>query len=303
MIKKILKKARSAINAMSSIELIVNRRCTISMYKQLYITSDNIGTTQELHNGQKIIVSLTTFGNKLQNVYLTIESLLHQTMKPNEIILWLDETRYSQESLPLTLQTLQTRGLSVRFCKDVRSYTKVVHAFKQYPEDIVISTDDDILYPIDFIERLLVAYDSDPKKIYFYRGHKIVLDEHGNVKPYLDWVKEGANGASLMNVPTGVDGILYPPHCYHEDMCNEELFLKLCPYADDLWFKVMTLLQGTICEQIPLSSTNYFMFVPLDINAEESLQSINVVDGKNDIQFKNLVKHYNLLSILRDASK
>lgn len=126
----------------------------------------------------------------------------------------------------------------------------------------------------------------------------MLFENDGSPKPYIDWVKRGAKGCDIYNFPTGVSGIIYPPHCYHEDMTNKELFLKLCPHADDVWFKAMTYLKGTLCEKI--DSSNYdSLFVPLDIEEESSLQRINVTNGGNDRQIKAVFDYYNITYIAR----
>ena len=237
---------------------------------------------------------MTSYGNKLQLLYLTIESLLHQTIKPNKIILWLDQTAYNTyESIPIALHRQEARGLEIRLCEHIKSYTKLVPALINFPNAVIISVDDDIIYPIDFVERLYRAYKKDSSKIYFYRGHYILFNEDGSPRPYLEWVVRGAKGCDIYNFPTGVSGIIYPPHCYHEDMTNKNLFLKLCPHADDVWFKVMTMLKGTLCEHIP---TPHFdsLFIPLDIDETSSLQNINVINGGNDRQIKAVFDYYHI---------
>lgn len=267
-------------------------------YHNLFLNSNNVGTTEEKYSEGELIISLTSYGNKLQLLYLAIESLLHQTVKPNRIILWLDETKYSTyASIPETLHIQEKRGLEIRLCKDVRSFTKLVPALMNFPNAIIISADDDMIYPIDFVERLYRAYQKDSTKIYFYRGHFVLFNKNGTPRPYLEWVKRGAKGCDLYNFPTGVSGIIYPPHCYHEDMTNSNLFLKLCPFADDVWFKVMTMLKGTLCELI--ETPNYeHLFVPLDIDESTSLQRINVQNGGNDEQIKNVFEYYDIHKIM-----
>ena len=50
-----------------------------------------------------MIVTLTTFGQRLNDVYLAIESIMQGSLLPNRIILWLaDDMR--GKVLPVTLQ-------------------------------------------------------------------------------------------------------------------------------------------------------------------------------------------------------
>ena len=85
------------------------------------------GVTSHRYGDADIIVSLTTYGRRIHSVYATIESLMEQTMKANRIILWLD-TSFQGKPLPQSIEMLKQRGLEVAFCKDVRSYTKLVPA-------------------------------------------------------------------------------------------------------------------------------------------------------------------------------
>lgn len=290
----LLKQLKTLVGKVQGIDTSINNRVVRQTYHNLFLNANMVGTTHDAYPEGELIVSLTSYGSKLQLLYLTIESLLHQTIKPNRIILWLDETKYNSfDSIPMALHEQEKRGLEIRLCEDVRSYTKLIPTLVNYPDAVVVSVDDDMLYPIDFVERLYRAYQKDPSKIYFYRGHYVLFDKNGEPRPYLDWVKQGAKGCDIYNFPTGVGGILYPPHCYHEDMTNKELFLQLCPNADDVWFKTMTFLKGTLCEKIDTPHYDT-LFVPIDIDEESSLQRINVVSGGNDKQIAAVFRHYNI---------
>lgn len=301
---KLLNHLRKLYSNIISQKSETQRIVTTTMYQQLYLNNFEKPKLC-IDRDRDLIVSLTSYGEKLHKVYLTIESLFHQTVKPGKIILWLDENKYHNEkAIPNTLLNQTSRGLEIQLCKDVKSHTKLVPAILKYPNSPIITIDDDILYPIDFIEQLVKRYEFDGTKIYFYRGHQISFYDNdcSRPRPYLDWVKLGAKGTSIFNVPTGVRGILYPPHCLHDDVCNDKLFLKLCPYADDIWFKVMSLLKGTECELISTIHPEN-QFISLDIDENTSLQSRNVKDGMNDVQIKELFNYYNLTDIFKNFAK
>ena len=60
----------------------------------------------------KIIVSLTTFPARIGYVHLAIKSLLHQTKRPNKVILWLGEEFFpeGENNLPESLLELKPLG-------------------------------------------------------------------------------------------------------------------------------------------------------------------------------------------------
>lgn len=302
---KMIDKLKALYASVLSINHEIVRNNQINLYKKLFLTSKETGVSSEFIADREVIVSLTTYGLKITQVYLAIESLLHQTLKPNKIILWLDKNKYIDEnSIPLALRQQTKRGLEIKLCNDVKSHTKLVPALINFPEAIIITTDDDIIYPFDFVERLVRAYQKDQSKIYYYRGHQITLDDKNKCTPgkYINWVKKGGKGTSILNVPTGVLGILYPPHSLHPDVTKSEKFLRLCPTADDIWFKVMSLLNGVICEEIPTVHREN-QFITLDIDETTSLQSQNVTGKKNDVQIERLWQEYNLGSVLKNLMK
>lgn len=294
---KILDKIRRVYGIACNVETIVRTQVQIDKYTTLSLNSNGNGTTDEMYCDYPVIVSLTSYGNKIQQVGLALESLMHQTIKPNKIVLSLSEEYKGR--LPVVLERQQERGLEVNFCKDIRSYTKLVPTLRKYPQSVIITVDDDIIYPIDFIEYLVKAYKNNQNKVYFYYGHTITLDSRGLSIPYKEWTRKPAKGSSLLNLPTGVDGVLYPPGCFHEDVCKEELFLEICPYADDLWFKAMTLLKGMECEQVERVETDKRDFVHLDAADRFALSTINNGKSMNDVQWRRLWERYDLHRYLR----
>ena len=52
-------------------------------YELLFLQSKEPGITEEKYGVNDLIVSLTSYGQRIHNVYLTIESIMQQTLKPN----------------------------------------------------------------------------------------------------------------------------------------------------------------------------------------------------------------------------
>lgn len=267
--------------------------------KECIYKCKNRGISDEKYCEHEVIVSLTTFGKRLYDVATTIESIMQGSMLPNRIILWLGE-EHKDEELPLSLQLQQKRGLQVEYCKDIRSYTKLVPSLKKYPEAIIITIDDDLVYERDLIENLFRTYKQNPECICANRIHEIVLGEDGKPVEYLKW-KWCANpkSASPLNFLTGVGGVLYPPHCLDEEVFNEKVFLDLCKYADDIWFYAMAKKKGTdIVKSFTHNSRGEDYVINLDVQ-DVGLHNINyTTENRNDIQFKAVFDHYNLYPVL-----
>lgn len=301
--KNILTKVKQRFGMISDSNRLIHQ---IQFNQKRYILEQNIlhsqesGVTNEKYCDHDIIVSLTTYSKRIYDVHLTIESIMEQTMKANRIILWLDYS-FEKRPLPKALQLLQKRGLEIEYCKDIRSYTKLIPALKKYPNDAIITIDDDLLYDIDLLEKLIMAYQEDPSYIYCNRHHLMLPDGKGELLPYMQWKWNYTDqNACIWNFPTGVGGVLYPPYSLDEEVFNESVFLDICKYADDVWFKAMAMKKGTLSKKVYTHNPKgeeYFL--------NESVQDIGLsminTQGEflNDRQIDAVFTKYNLYPLLK----
>lgn len=266
--------------------------------EQIY-GSKTKGISDEKYCEHEVIVSLTTFGRRLYDVATTIESIMQGSMLPNRIILWLGE-EHKNEDLPLSLQLQQKRGLQVEYCKDIRSYTKLVPALKQYPDAIIITIDDDVVYEKDLVENLFATYKHNVSSICANRIHEIILGNDGKPIEYVNW-KWGCvqKSNSALNFLTGVGGVLYPPHSMDDEVLNERVFLNICKFADDIWFYAMALKKGTpIVKSFTHSTIGEDYVINLSVQ-DVGLHLVNYANNNlNDIQFRAVFERYDLYPLL-----
>lgn len=245
----------------------------------------------------ELIISLTSYPERIPDIHYTLFSLLNQNEKADRVILWLAEEQFpgKEKDLPDNVLNLQKFGLEIRWCHDIRSYKKLIPALKEFPNAIIVTADDDIWYPQDWLEKLYKAYLKYPYAVIGHRGHRIKI-ENGEVAPYSHWRKNIlALWPRYDNFVTGCGGILYPPHSLYKDVCNVDLFQKLAPYADDIWFWAMAVLNGTKIKNIPYRM-HKMTYVNLEREKrqtnENTLAKINITNGGNDRQFKEVLNAY-----------
>lgn len=191
-----------------------------------------------------IVVSLTSIPSRLGTIHLTIRSLLAQSVVPKKIILWLHEDL--KNKLPKTLSGLQSDCFEINYVILTCSHRKLIHSIKKYPDSIIVTSDDDLMYEETWLERLYATHEKYPEDIIAHECRLLTRDSNGTLLPYKQWspdVKPGESSDNLLFI--GYGGVLYPPNSLYKDTTNEKLFLKLTPKADDLWFKAMAHLQGT----------------------------------------------------------
>lgn len=252
---------------------------------------------RELKNGlnrrkrdQRIIVSLTSYPGRINTVWIAIESLFRQSLKPDKIILWLAHDQFlSDDSLPKRLMDLKNRGLIIKYCDNLLSHKKYYYTMQEYPNDLIILVDDDMIYPNDVIKKLYNMHKDNPNDICTINCQKIV----SSIKsPPSTWKNPGLNericSSSKVQIFSG-SGSLYIPNCLDKEVFDKEKILKYCPFADDLWLTIMAYKKGT-----KITSLSRWRSFPIGIYGSEKdcLYNINVSDGRNDVQWENLIKSY-----------
>lgn len=202
----------------------------------------------------RLIVSLTSYPARIGSVHKTVETLLKQTERPDKIVLWLAREQFPRRKreLPDDLLALCKKGLEIRWCDDLKCHKKYFYAMQKYPDAIIITVDDDIYYDENIIATLYRGYKKYPGCVICTRGHTIKMQSKNAFDDYCLWHKERriVNSPSYLILPTGVGGVLYPPHCLPKETFDEEKIRDSCLKADDLWLKWMELKAGVKCVQV-----------------------------------------------------
>jgi hypothetical protein len=237
-----------------------------------------------------VVVSLTSIPSRLGIVHLTIRSLFMQTHLPRKIILWLHEDLKNQ--IPRALSSLENEVFEIRYNKLSCSHRKLVSSLEYFPEDCIVTCDDDSMYESDWLETLYASHVLHPADVIGGKCRRISYGEGGELMPYKKWHYSHDRGGSepcLMAV--GFGGTLYPPHCMMEDVKDPKLFLELAPRADDLWFKAMALLNGVNVRTSLVPSKD-----PVEINRsqKDALRRLNIREDGNHRQWTNICNHYKI---------
>ena len=269
-------------------------------YNVLGATRKSMGVDPSVHK-TPVTISLTSIYPRLHLTHLTLETLLRQTVRPTRLVLWIPTDGRGappvgyEAALTPKLQRLRHRGLDVRWTRDFGPHSKLLPSAFHYPDSIVVTADDDVFYPADWLERLLDGHRKHPDHIVCYRGLKMLRTEDG-LAPYNDWPEYTSTEPGPELFPLGRDGVLYPPGCFTEEVFNESVFRETTPLNDDTWFKAMSLQAGTSCYKLePRHKAFLDNYRTYEV---DSLMSRNVAGGKNDPQLKETFERYDLLKAL-----
>jgi protein O-GlcNAc transferase len=236
----------------------------------------------------KVIVSITSYGYRIKETApITIASLLRQTTMPDKVILWLAHG----EKVPSILTGLVRYGLEIKYYEDIKSYKKLIPALEEFPNSVIITADDDVEYPKDWLNKFLVVHRKNPDQILAQRGRRISVTTEGVPAPYEDWPfldKKDVN--SHLILPNGIGGVLYPPHSLSKKVFNKDLFMELSPTGDDLWFWAMAELKGT---KRMLVQNGYQNISEYELDTQGLWNTVNHdTTSGNDAQFINILKKF-----------
>ena len=122
--------------------------------------------------------------------------------------------------------------------KNLKPHLKYFYAMQKYRDYIVVTVDDDIVYPKDMLESLYNSYKKNPMVVSARRVHRIKKDANGKILPYKKWDYEcrTVTSPSLELFATGVGGVLYPPDILKiSDENLTDIYNVLT--ADDIYLK------------------------------------------------------------------
>ncbi|WP_375697502.1 hypothetical protein [Pseudophaeobacter sp. TrK17] len=241
---------------------------------------------------REVIVSLTTYGKRVELLPSCLESIFRQTVRADRIVLWLARDEFDDATLPVEVTSFVKRGLEVKYSEDLRSHKKYWTTMQEWPDAVVITLDDDTFYPENTIEELLASYLLWPKAISCHRAHQMRFLGK-NLLPYVEWnfSSPGVRGPSNSLVPIGVGGVLYPPGCLAKEVLDATLIRELCFAADDLWLKVHAYRANTLVVKVRPFSRPVFS---LPGSQSTTLTDHNVLTGMNDEQLERVLQHFGI---------
>lgn len=193
-----------------------------------------------------LVVSLTSFPNRINRVWMTIESMLRQTTKPKYIVLWLSREQFPNEEkdLPRSLVNQTERGLLIRFVDgNARSHKKYYYAFKEYAEYSVVTIDDDLLFPSYFIQSIYACSLSHPQDVIASFGSKFYWDD--NKEQIIEIPGSPKCGLSRYDYFFGSGaGTLFKPDLLKSQLDTLTRIQEICPTADDVYLNALTRICG-----------------------------------------------------------
>src|SRR5690606_30138337 len=110
----------------------------VSLYYQVKYSFFGLGGLNTKKNDSvPVIVSLTSIPSRFKKLHLGIKSILDQSVLPEKIVLWLNESQRGK--IPKSLEKLKGSIFEIRYSQLDCSHLKLVESLKHFPNKIIRS--------------------------------------------------------------------------------------------------------------------------------------------------------------------
>lgn len=193
----------------------------------------------------EVVISLTSFPDRMAGLHLTVKSVLKQSVPADLVVIWLATSQFpgGMKDVPVELQELLSDKCQIRWCEDIRSYKKLVPSLLEFPNSIIITVDDDIIYERTLVEKLVRGYRDHPDCVIASRVTKFHV--YNGVMFHDDGGSSYWKSPSYLNKLVGCAACLYPPRSLDAEVLNMRSAHSLAPTSDDIWFWLMAVKAGT----------------------------------------------------------
>lgn len=169
---------------------------------------------------RKIILSMTSWTGRINNITRVLDSIANNTIKPDSVEINLSEEEFinKEKDLPTDLLNYDKLTLSINWVgKNTKSFKKLIPTVKKYYNEdcVIITVDDDVVYEPDFIEKFITVSNANPNCII-----------SNNMCRGVFMSQQCVNGA----------GTLYKPHFFNNFLWDGLVQQVIDTNEDDWWY-------------------------------------------------------------------
>lgn len=218
-------------NALCRFTHVTPRRLQHDVLRAIRLHRSDPAPRQRAPRAERLVVGLTTIPQRAAYLRPVLRSLLDQTCPADRIILaWPDHSL--RDGVPYPEIPALPANVDVIRCEDQGPATKLLPILKEEPTAAIVAVDDDILYPVDFLETLLAAHRAEPGSAWGWRGWQLRRDREPR---YLEYTfATGIRQPVDVDVLFGHWGYLVPPGALDEAVHDFGRHPQL-RWVDDIW--------------------------------------------------------------------
>lgn len=181
---------------------------------------------------ERVIVALTTIPARTGRIAPALRSLVDQT-RPADRVLLAYPDRTWREGIPYPPPPPLPPGVELMPCADEGPATKLLPALAAEPEAAIIVADDDVIYPVNFVETLLEAHRADPAAALGLRG--VALDDDTDPRMWDHVLATAIRAPVAVDILFGTWGYLVPPGAFDDAVFDFTGYPPALRFVDDVW--------------------------------------------------------------------
>src|SRR4029453_17544605 len=249
--------------------------------RQVRFIRETLAANRTLDN-RRVIVSLSTVPDRINNLRPTIRSLLKQTRPPDEIVLAIPEFSV-RERRPYVVPNYVSRLPRVRVLHCPEDWGPATNFLAAIQEELaagrentlIMVVDDDRLYPRDALETYLYYSEQLPNAALCFRGAAMPSS--------LDWDDAKMIRASELRQPqpvaviTGCGSYLIQPRFFDESVWDYSRAPSVAFYIDDIWISAWLSRRGVKRYVVPASAMMRSVF------RQRRTVSLNKIHGRQKL--------------------
>ena len=235
-----------------------------------------------------IIISMSSCESNFAELEMTLFSIFNQKVRPDKVILWLSKDMKLSE-MPYNITKFVKTGLEIRFAENINSYTKTTEALKEFKKEIIVTAEDNILYPEEWLKRLYHSYISNPDDIHVHKAKNITV-KNKKIGFCRTWEYSDNENSSFQNYPINTGGILFPPNCFIKEFFREDLYKKSSEKRNYLWIWFMAVISD---RKIRLVKNHIKLMPCVNVIKQFLLFRQDIENsGKTDKQIYHFMRYY-----------
>lgn len=264
-----------------------------------YLRCRNLLVRSKATGSADVVVSMTSYAARLRTVDVALESIARGTVKPRRLLLWLDDPGL-MAARPPAIRRLQQRGVEVLLSPNFGPHTKYYPyvATNGASSRPLVTADDDVIYPANWLRSLVEANREHPDTINAHWVSTISINA-GSITQYEGWERRKDTDAGLHNFALGVSGVIYPPLMLRQLRSRGDLFMDVCPGADDIWLHWVALRAGIPTRQVD-KVPRHFPLIPG--SQAQALSDVNVGQNRNDHWIRALYSAADVMTLMASRS-
>jgi glycosyl transferase family 2 len=265
--------------------------------RQVRFIRETLAANRKFDN-RRVIASLSTVPDRINNLRPTIQSLLKQTRPPDEIVVAIPEFSI-REQRPYVVPKYISRLPRVRVLrcrKDWGPATKFIGAIQdelaaRRENTLIMVVDDDRLYPRDALETYLYYSEQLPNAALCFRG--------AAMPSTLDWDDAKMIHAKDLREPrpvaviTGCGSYLVRPRFFDRSLWDYSGAPSVTFYIDDIWISAWLSRRGVKRFVIPASA------MMRSVSRQRRTVSLNKIPGRQKLNNETIAFFRDAWDIIR----